>query len=695
MLNVHSEVFTCPAVNGTDTVIALPANFDPKLMFLVTAGLTADSLAHGNAVLAHGAATFDGAGGFQQGYAAAFALDAADPTNTAFGLNTTACLKTFGAVTPSVNAEARIASYDIDTITLDWFVAPPTGYRVAVLVLGGDDIDAYLHSFTLATGAGEQDVALPGGWGRPHTVIVIGSKPALGDSNMSTGMSFGAAKSPTERAATVAVDADAQASAAAFLWQKARLLLGLSSTGTADTEVDLHDLANYPTDGYALNKVDAPTAAAVVIAIGIKGGVQVKIGASSAPTTIGNQDIDAGFVPKAALTWGGNVVSSLTVGSTDARLIAFGLGFLDGTNEFQGQYVSNDAAVAMWAGRVWSEGKVRSVIPGANATATPVLDGLATVTFVGNLVRANWTDAPAVAVESCYLVFGDAIPSGQDIATAQVVETDIAQPLTRSKVKTLGEVVGSEIAQPLTRVKSRALGQVVGSEVAQPVSLGAGQTVAVAQVVETEIAQQLSRLKTVSLGRVTETEIAQPLVRRKLRTLLQKVETEIAQPFTRRKAKVVLQKVETDIAQPIARRKAKLLGQTVEADTAQEIVGGPSIIPVGQVVSTETARPLTRSKIKSVGQSVETSLAQAFGRLKARALGQATETDIATPVILSVVKLPLVLASWGLRYASSVNGGLRLLRVNAGLRIVQVSAGLRHLSARAGLRRGSANVEED
>lgn len=205
--------------------------------------------------------------------------------------------------------------------------------------------------------------------------------------------------------------------------------------------------------------------------------------------------------------------------------------------------------------------------------------------------------------------------SGHTATIGQVVETDIAQPLGRSKRKVVGQVVETSTAQPVTREKRRTVGQVTETDTAQPVSRAKRRTLG--QVTETDTAQPVTKLgsKVGAIGQVTETDLAQALTRAKRKAVGQVVETNTAQPVARAKRKTLGIVTETNLAQAVGRAKRKLLGQVTESDLAQAVTRKVNGAAVGQVVEVDIAQPLSRRKRKVIGQVLELDSAGAITAL--------------------------------------------------------------------------------
>jgi hypothetical protein len=119
--------------------------------------------------------------------------------------------------------------------------------------------------------------------------------------------------------------------------------------------------------------------------------------------------------------------------------------------------------------------------------------------------------------------------AGQTIAVNQVTETDLAQAMAHSKLKTLGQIMETDLAQAITRVKIRAVGQVF----------------------ETDLSQVMTSRKTKTIGQISETDLAQGMTSRKTKTIGQVTEADLAQVMTSRKTKTIGQVTEADLAQNV------------------------------------------------------------------------------------------------------------------------------------------------
>lgn len=249
-------------------------------------------------------------------------------------------------------------------------------------------------------------------------------------------------------------------------------------------------------------------------------------------------------------------------------------------------------------------------------------------------------------------------PIEEDVNQATTTET--AQPVTRSKSKTLGLAVAIFTAQPTLGAKAAPVDQATTADTAgtldptkarplgQSLETTTGQAIArtkaasVAQAVETATAQTLDPAKAAGLGQAVESATAGILDRAKAAAVGQAVDTETARPVS---ASAIVeapvgQAVETAAAQPVAGAKAAQLGRATE-DTTGATVGRAKARSIGEATAVETALALTHARAVTLGQSVSGSSAGLLARLKAKVLGPAVETDSALEVAASIAFDPV------------------------------------------------------
>jgi len=162
-----------------------------------------------------------------------------------------------------------------------------------------------------------------------------------------------------------------------------------------------------------------------------------------------------------------------------------------------------------------------------------------------------------------------------------------------------------------------------------------GQVISVGQVTETDLAQAVTRIKVRSTGQVTEADTAQAVARLKARAVGQVGETDVAQALTVVKVAIVAQAVEVDLAQAITFSGVLVIpvGQALEADVTQAIAWAPKLRLVGLVSEVDLAQAMSRRKTLGIAQAIESDLAVALGRLKTVTVAQLLELDLAQPIV--------------------------------------------------------------
>jgi hypothetical protein len=249
---------------------------------------------------------------------------------------------------------------------------------------------------------------------------------------------------------------------------------------------------------------------------------------------------------------------------------------------------------------------------------------------------------------------------GTTLVAGVAAEADTAQPVGRSKTKSLGVAAEADTANVVARVKTVAVGTAVETQSAQAITGGvavvsapkrvavvsrsrrgggavatlgvtvgrAGVLPPVAAGVETDTAQPVTARKTKAVGVAAEADTAITLGRSKVKALGIAVETDAAQPVGRSKTKSLGVAAEADTANVVGRSKARTVGVAAETDAAQSI-GRAKAKSLGVVGETDTAQPVTARKTKAVGVAAEADTANVVGRSKARTVGVAAGTDAA------------------------------------------------------------------
>jgi hypothetical protein len=416
-LNASQGVLSI-ASTDTSKTITLASNFDPKAIILWGTRQATDLDNSTNGEMYIGVATYDGAV-VQQYYSAAWLATALASSDDARGRNTTACLKGYSAVTPTVDFELRLTSMSTgatSNVIINVFDAPAATMIVHYLVLGGTDIVKARVGSSTNGAASPQAITISAGWGQPDLLFFLGTGAtgaATGDSNGNTWVGLGVAKSDTVRQASVMGDSDNSATITSGSWQKQRALLQMVGVA-ADAEADLDIRANWPTDGFQLTWPDlAANAANAFGYLALQGTFQSTIGVQTAQITgvpTVDQDTTIGFTPKAAIVFHRNLAAATTIDSTSTDLGYWGIGGTDGTTQGHVGVSLDDLATDSTSYRTMSQTKgLRFFKPTGTIAQAPTKMSEAALSFSGSNLRASWSTIDSVAREWCYVVFGDAV----------------------------------------------------------------------------------------------------------------------------------------------------------------------------------------------------------------------------------------------------------------------------------------------
>jgi len=146
----------------------------------------------------------------------------------------------------------------------------------------------------------------------------------------------------------------------------------------------------------------------------------------------------------------------------------------------------------------------------------------------------------------------------------------------------------------------------------------------------------------------------------------QVVETETSRPVTLLKTETAGQVIETETSRPVTLRVTKLVGQVTETETSQAVTTRKTVV-LGQVVETELAQPVSLGGAQNVpiGQVVEIETARPVTLRRTKSIGQIIETETARPVAFKwVVNLGQVVELESV-LALTVDGGAPVFTVGA------------------------------
>lgn len=326
---------------------------------------------------------------------------------------------TAGGFATSVDYLLKFNAWDDDGFDLELAELPSADFIGHYLALGGSDVsDAQVNlvQSTVQVNPGTQDVTVRTGFGQPDLIFVLST---ITSAPQTAGMhSFGVAKSDTERASAAWAQTDGATNTLSRSVLQARAFTGLyvSESPLVEWEFDLSARSEWPTDGFEVNYVDPPNnLSRHWLSLALKGTFQSKIGLADSPVADGNQDIDAGFAPKALLAFSDDLPAHVGADNSHADGHGLSVGMYDGTTQGLIDIQSDDGNTTMVEKNISDATRIlRLTGPGA----TPSDLGKAVTSFPGgNTVRLAWTGLGATARQFAYLVLGDAPGGGGSVHT--------------------------------------------------------------------------------------------------------------------------------------------------------------------------------------------------------------------------------------------------------------------------------------
>lgn len=182
-------------------------------------------------------------------------------------------------------------------------------------------------------------------------------------------------------------------------------------------------------------------------------------------------------------------------------------------------------------------------------------------------------------------------------------------PAAAAPAVIVGLAIETDLAQTITRAKLKQLGLATETNTALAATIR--RTFTIGQAIETDLGFNLTRLKTVSGGLPIETDIAFAV------TAGNQIDVGLA--------------VESDIAFAITAQKTRAIGLATETDlgfTVQPL----RTVAIGQAFETDLGFTITRQKTQAIGIATEIDTGLATSVVRTLQVGQAVETDVGFPV---------------------------------------------------------------
>jgi hypothetical protein len=387
--------FTKITTTGTQTITGV--DFLPKaIIFWWTRQTSFGELA--SISVGYGFATNYG-GTFQNRGVAFASDDNVGTSNTGRRRSETYSIILLSGGTPTLAAQASVTAFNNNSFVLNWQTNENRADIIHYVVLGGEDlVNARAGTFSLTTSTGTQDITGVGF--KPDFAMFLWTFTENLDTNAAHGeVGMGFAASSTKRAALVANSIDSLSRT--DTWQQQRtdacILLLDPTSGSQDAIIDF---SQFLTDGFRVNKNDAPASVTSIFYLALKGG-NYDVGSFNSPTSTGNQDIRTlGFQP------------ALVMLATQGRSAATGRGA-------HAELSLGAATSAIDRGATWFEDRDNSQ-PSNNEMETLntktiqwrssdsfTLRGSADfVSFLSNGFRLSWSNVESSARQIIYVAFG-------------------------------------------------------------------------------------------------------------------------------------------------------------------------------------------------------------------------------------------------------------------------------------------------
>ncbi|HLE34796.1 MAG TPA: hypothetical protein VI698_02795, partial [Nitrososphaerales archaeon] len=304
-----------------------------------------------------------------------------------------------------IAAQAKLAEFHGDGFAINWTKNSPVNSTINYLALGGVDLtDVKVGSFKANNVTGEQIVSDVGFepdflmFMHAHRATEAGKAPHAY-------MSYGFAKSSTERAAIAVTSVDAEPVSDTHRLQRTdRAILSLApGSGTIDAEADFVSMNS---DGFSIDWIDPPKNKDPVYYLALRGG-NYDVGSFDSPIIEVPQSITGvGFEPKGVLLTSYGRSASLSV-QNDNR-ISLGVAHASGDGNEQAIWtVDRDTAdTTITARSSVTTQVIRFATENTNGTASIIRVEADLQSFDPDGFTVNWTENDFISKQIIYVVFG-------------------------------------------------------------------------------------------------------------------------------------------------------------------------------------------------------------------------------------------------------------------------------------------------
>ena len=355
-LNATVLSITQPGATGNQTY-SLPSNFDPKAIIVLGSINNGANGAVAQGSMCIGFGTYRG-GVVQQMWCAATTQDAVAAANSFGRTGNDAVMKLTNGQNNTIVSNVALVSMQTGAtsqIVLNWVTRDTvnTGKKILVLVLGGSDITDALAgtAFTGTGGAGNQDVTVASGFGKPDVLFVAhgGDTTQVATFGSGSPFSFAFNNQAAGGRLILANHIDGGTADVRGRVDTNKILYGgLSTTVTHDAV--LADPVNWPTDGFRITYTTrSATWPFDFLALKLSANAVCTVGNATAPAS-GTQSLNGSAGLARALFIMGQrttTVGADVTSGADNLYSSYGVAANDGTDGLVGMLALDGAATTV------------------------------------------------------------------------------------------------------------------------------------------------------------------------------------------------------------------------------------------------------------------------------------------------------------------------------------------------------------
>lgn len=350
----------------------------------------------------------------QQAYCTYFSQHGQGNAVVARGTGNDALLKLYSdGTTPTVDLEIDLVSMDADEVIIN-FVNLHTTASVWIyyMVIGGSEVtDAVAFDGSASASVATQDFTLGGGtFGQPDLLLFGAAGAAsLSDTATHSALTFGVAKSATERFCSLYNDEDAANTMLGASWNKARALLFVNpSTQAVDGEADLSAEASWPSSGFQLTYADQLSSAQVFIGLALKGTFSATVGSTDSPVSSSIVNVSHGATPRAVFLFhAAGPGTSETLSATAAEVGSLSIGITDSFEEYATAAGNDDGVGTSDCFFAGSSRPATQFATTAAGGAPTLWTAAQAVNFLSTSIDIDW-DIPTRVARFGMAILGDA-----------------------------------------------------------------------------------------------------------------------------------------------------------------------------------------------------------------------------------------------------------------------------------------------